>query len=375
MTFEYLYKAWKAGRITQAVAAKLLGVSDRTFRRYVHRYESGGAEGLIDKRLLRRSPRRAPLDEIAEVVNAYSKQHEGWNVKQFYAWYRGSGGRRSYNWVRLQLQDAGAVKRLPRRGVHRSRFDRARLPGLRLHQDSYRHEWLAGRRCDLVITMDDATSEHYSMFLCEHAGTRSSFVGIREVLECKGFFCSLYTNRASHYRYKTSAKAKETQGARNLTQTERAMMQLGIRLIATRSTQVRARCQRVFQTHMERLPSELSTARITEFTAANRYLNEVYLSAYNRGFQQVAQQEGSAFEPCTNPEQLDDILCEEYRRIVRRDNRVRFKGQLLRLPADRLRCRMANTRVTVRRHLDGTLSISSGIRRLARYHADGTLID
>lgn len=126
---------------------------------------------------------------------------------------------------------------------------------------------------------------------------------------------------------------------------------------------------------MERLPSELVTAGITGFTAANRYLKDVYLSAYNREFQQVAQQEGSAFEPCTNPDQLDDILCEEYQRIVRRDNRVRCKGLLLRLPIDRLRCRMASTRVTVRRHLDGSLSISSGIRRLARYHADGTLID
>ena len=375
MTFEYLYRAWRAGRITQIVAAKLLGVSDRTFRRYVQRFESGGAEGLMDKRLLRRSPQRAPVSEVADVVDAYNKQHEGWNVKQFYAWYRGSGGRRSYNWVRLQLQDAGAVKRLPRRGVHRSRFDRAPLPGLRLHQDGCRHEWLAGRRCDLVLTMDDSTGEHYSMFLCERAGTRSSFVGVREVLERKGFFCSLYTDRTSHYRYKTSAKAKEKQDTAKLTQTERAMMQLGIRLIATGSTQVRARCQRVFRTHMERLPPKLATAGITGFTAANLYLKNIYLSAYNREFQQVAQQEGSAFEPCANPGQLDDILCEQYRRTVRRDNRVRFKGLLLGLPTDRPGCRMADTRVTVRRHLDGTLSISTGIRRLARYNADGTLID
>ena len=375
MTFEYLYRAWKSRRISQAGAAKLLGVSDRTFRRYVRRFEKGGSKGLVDRRMLRGSPRRAPLDEIADVVNAYNNQHEGWNVKQFYSWYRGTGGRRSYNWVRLQLQDAGAVKRLPRRGVHRSRFDRARLPGLRLHQDSCRHEWLAGRSCDLVVTMDDATGEHYSVFLCEHAGTRSSFAGVRDVLERKGFFCSLYTDRTSLYRYRTSAKAKEEQGARKLTQTERAMVQLGVRLIATRSTQVRARCQRVFRTHMGRLPPELATAGITEFTAANLYLKNVYLPAYNKEFQQVAQQEGSAFEPCTNQDQLDDILCEEYRRTVRKDNRVRFKGLLLRLPTDRLMFRMANARVTVRRHLDGTLSISSGVRRLARYHADGTLID
>ena len=110
------------------------------------------------------------MNEVADVVNAYNKQHEGWNVKQFYTWYRGTGGRRSYNWVRLQLQDAGAVKKLPRRGVHRSRFDRAPLPGLRLHQDSCRHEWLPSRRCDLVVTLDDATDEHYSMSLWETGG-------------------------------------------------------------------------------------------------------------------------------------------------------------------------------------------------------------
>ena len=375
MTFEYLYRAWKARRVTQAVAAKLLGVSDRTFRRYVRRFESGGPEGLIDKRVLRRSPRRAPLNEVADVVNAYNKQHEGWNVKQFYSWYRGTGGRRSYNWVRLQLQDAGAVKRLPRRGVHRTRFDRAPLPGLRLHQDSSRHDWLAGRRCDLVVTLDDATGEHYSISLWERAGARSSFAGIRDVLLQKGFFCSLYTDRASHYSYKGKSQAAEKQETGKLTQTERAMTQLGVRLIATRSSQVRARCQRVFGTHMDRLPAELAAAGITELDEANRYLEEVYLPAYNEAFQQVAQQEGSAFEPCANRDQLDDILCEQYWRVVRRDNRVRFKSLLLRLPTDRPGCRMANTRVRVRHHLDGTVSVSSGIRRLARFDAAGNLID
>ena len=375
MTFESLYRAWKARRITQTVAAKLLGVSDRTFRRYVHRFETGGSEGLIDGRQLRGSPRRAPLDEIADVVNAYNKQHEGWNVRQFYDWYRYEGGQRSYNWVRMQLQDAGAVEKLPRRGLHRLRFDRASLRGLRLHQDSYRHEWLAGRPCDLVVTLDDATSEHYSMFVCEQAGTRSSLVGVRDVLERKGFFCSLYTDRTSQYRYKGKAEAAETQGPRKLTQIERAMMQLGIKLVATRSTQVRARCQRVFQTHMNRLPSELAAAGITEFAAANRYLASMYQRAYNEEFQQVAQREGSAFEPCTDPAQLDNILCEQYWRVVRKDNCVRFKSRLLRLPGDRLKCRLANSRVMVRRYLDGTVSISSGIRQLARYDADGKPID
>ena len=375
MTFEYLYRAWKSRKISQVGAAKILGVSDRTFRRYVQRYEKGGSRGLIDKRLSRGSPRRAPREEIADVVNTYNTKHEGWNIRQFYAWYRCAGGQRSYNWVRMQLQDAGAVKKLPRRGLHRSRFDRAPLPGLRLHQDGCRHEWLAGRRCDLVLTMDDSTREHYSMFICARANIRSSLAGVRDVLERKGFFCSLYTDRASHYRYKGRAEAAEKQEPGKRTQIERAMTQLGIRLIATRSRQVRARCRRVFRTHMERLPSELAAAGIADIAAANRYLENVYRNAYNAEFQQVAQREGSAFEPCTNPDQLDDILCEQFWRVVRKDNCVRFKSRLLKLPGDRSTRSLAHTRVRVRRHLDGTLSISSGVRRLARYDADGKQIN
>lgn len=375
MTFEDLYRAWKAGKITQTTAAKLLGVSDRTFRRYVHRFENDGSEGLIDKRLLHGSPRRAPMDEVADVVEAYTTRHEGWNVRRFYTWYRCTGGQRSYNWVRMQLQDAGAVKKLPHRGMHRLRFDRALLPGLRLHQDSCSHEWLAGRRCDLVMTMDDATNEHYSMFICEQSGTRSSLMGVRDVLERKGFFWSLYTDKAPHYRYKYSAAAAETREPGKLTQMERAMRHLGIQLIATRSAQVRARCRRAFRTHMNRLPPELATAGIIDVAAANRHLENVYRHAYNEKYQQAAQQEGSAFEPCTDPARLDDILCEQYWRVVRKDNRVRFGGRLLKLPGDRLKRKMSDIRVCVRRHLDGTLSISCGVRRLARYNADGELID
>lgn len=375
MTFEFLYRAWKSQRISQAGAAKLMGVSDRTFRRYVRRFEEGGSKGLVDRRMLRGSPRRAPANEIKDVVNVYNAQHEGWNVRQFYAWYRRMGGRRSYNWVRIRLQEAGAVEKLPRRGLHRLRLERASRPGMRLHQDGQRHEWLEGRPCDLIVTMDDATSEHYSMILCDREGTWSSLAGVREVLERKGFFCSLYTDRAAHYRRRGKAAASNGPDVSGLTQFGRAMRHLGIELTATRSSQVGARCERVFRIHIERLPPELAAAGIADIAAANRYVDSVYRHAWNEEFRQVARMTGSAFEPCTHPDMLDDILCERYWRVVRKDSRVRFENRLLRLPTDRLPCRVADTRVMVRRHLDGSLSISSGVRRLARFDAGGQLID
>ena len=68
-----------------------------------------------------------------------------------------------------------------------------------LHQDGSTHEWVPGRYWDLIITLDDATSEHYSMFFVEEKGTASSFRGMAEVIETRGLPSSLYTDRGSHY--------------------------------------------------------------------------------------------------------------------------------------------------------------------------------
>jgi transposase len=164
MRFEEAYGGWQQGRLTQCEAATLLGVSERTFRRYGVRYEEEGLDGLIDHRLDQVSQRRAPVDEVMRMTEQYRTRHTGWSAKHFYAWYRRDGGERSYTWVKSGLQQAGLVVRAKRRGAHRKRRDRSPWPGLMIHQDGSTHEWVAGQRWDLIVTMDDATNEHYSMF-------------------------------------------------------------------------------------------------------------------------------------------------------------------------------------------------------------------
>ena len=95
-------------------------------------------------------------------------------------WHRRGGGTRSYGWVKDKLQEAGAVPRAKGRGRRRKRRERAPWPGMLLHQDGSTREWVEGRQWDLIVTMDDATSERCSMFLCEQEGTWSSFRGVRE---------------------------------------------------------------------------------------------------------------------------------------------------------------------------------------------------
>jgi len=145
MRFEEAYEAWNEGRLTQAVAAQLLGMCERSFRRYLGRYEAEGIDGLIDRRLEQVSNRRAPVDEVMALTDQYRAQHSGWNVKHFHSWYRRRGGTRSYTWVKRCLQEAQLVPRALKRGAIGKRRERAALPGLMIHQDGSTTNGCRGR--------------------------------------------------------------------------------------------------------------------------------------------------------------------------------------------------------------------------------------
>lgn len=371
MRFEEALSGWREGKLTQEEAARLLGVCERSFRRYLNRYEEAGLDGLIDKRLEQVSHRRAPLHEVLSVTELYRKRYEGWNVKHFYAWYlREHHGTRSYTWVKNALQGQGVTPKAPGRGKHRKRRERAPLPGMMIHQDGSTHEWVPGQKWDLIVTMDDATNEHCSMFFVEQEGTQSSLRGVAEVIEQHGLFSSFYSDRGSHYWTTPDAGGKVDKD--NLTQFGRALKQLGIEMIAAYSPEARGRSERMFRTHQERLPKELALAGIAEMEAANRYL-ETYRPQFNAEFMQPAMEQGSAFVPWIGGN-LDDILCEQFERVVGNDNCVRFEGRILQIPEDRHRCHYVKARVRVNRYPDGSLALFHGPRKLVAYDPQGNEI-
>ncbi|MCP4119966.1 MAG: ISNCY family transposase [Desulfobacteraceae bacterium] len=371
MRFEEAYGGWQERRLTQGEAARLLGVCDRTFRRYINRYEEEGLEGLIDKRLDQISHRRAPVDEVLRVTEKYRSRHEGWNAKHFYAWYRRDGGGRSYTWVKSRLQEAGLIKKAKGRGKHRKRRQRAPWPGMMLHQDGSTHQWVPGAQWDLIVTMDDATNEHYSMFFVEEEGTASSFRGVGEVIESRGLFSSLYTDRGSHYWHTPQAGGKVDKN--NPTQFGRAMRQLGIEMIPAYSPEARGRSERMFRTHQDRLCKELAAEGIADMETANRYLRQAYQPSFNAEFMQPAPEEGSAFIAYAGQD-LRDILCEQHERVVGNDNCVAFERKKLQLPRDRARLHYVRVRVRVHRYPDGCLAVFHGPRCLARYDGTGALL-
>jgi transposase len=238
---------YSAGRLSCLEAAEYLGMSERHFRRLRDRYEAAGAEGLVDRRRGRVSGRRAPVDRVAFVLEQFGTRYWDFSVQHFHERLREEHGfKRSYSWVKTRLHEAGLVPRAPQRRAHRTRRPRRPLPGMMLFQDGSTHEWLCGQApLDLIVTLDDATSEIYSAFLVEEEGTALSLRGRFEVIGRHGLFGALYTDRGSHYF--TTPRAGQRVSAAP-TQVGRALQQLGIEHIASYSAQGRGRVERVFGT-------------------------------------------------------------------------------------------------------------------------------
>jgi transposase len=371
MRFEQAYQGWSRGALTQAEAATLLGQCERNFRRHVERYKADGLEGLLDKRLSQISKRRASCAEIDQVVQTYKSGFAGWNVAHFHSKYASEfKGTRSYSWLKTVLQDAGLARVAKRRGKHRIKRERAPLPGMMVHQDASTHRWVSDALWDLVVTMDDATGEHTSMFFCHQEGTASSFHGIGQTVARYGLFASLYTDRGSHYFFTPEAGGKVDK--HNPTEVGRALRQLGIEHIAAYSPEARGRSERAFQTHQGRLPQELARAGITDMGCANRYLEQTYRQAHNREFAVASTLPGTAYVPFISGS-LPDVLCEQHERSVGNDNCVSFAGMSLQLPADQMRHHYARAKVRVHRYVDNTLAVFHGPRKLASYDAQGRM--
>jgi transposase len=234
--------------LSQMEAAELLGISERTFRRWRDRHRDAGLVGLSDRRL-GPSLRRASVLEIERMLGLYRDVYRGFTVKHF---HEQLGKRHNYTLgytvTKLHLHRAGLVQRARTRSAHRKKRPRRPMVGMMLHQDASTHAWLPGvaRSHDLVVTMEDATSELYSAFLVDQEGTASSFRGLGEVVATHGLFCSLYTDRGSHYFFTPEGGGKVSKTV--LTQVGRALKQLGIEHIAAYSPQARGRSERVFGT-------------------------------------------------------------------------------------------------------------------------------
>jgi transposase len=349
---------YEASELNQIDAAALLGITERTFRRWCVRFEDGGEAGLLDRRLGQASGRRVPTEREQQIETLYRTRYSGFTAKHFHEHLvRDHGFSWGYTWTKVFLQSKGLVSRNETRGAHRRKRPRRPLPGMMVHQDGSRHEWIAGLEAmDLIVTMDDATNTIYSGFLVPEEGTASTFQALLEVFGQHGLPLSLYTDRGSHYFYTPEAGGPVDR--KSPTQVGRALAQLGV--------------ERLFGTLQDRLVKELALAGIATVAAANEFIRDVYIPAHNARFAVKAEQEGTAFVAIPGVD-LAEILCVQEERQVGNDNTVVFHTLRLQIPPSPLRAHFVRSTVKVRQYHDGSHAIFHGPRCIGRYDEHGAL--
>ena len=313
-------------------------------RRMRDRYQEFGYTGLFDQRRGKRSIHRVPMQTAEEVLRLYREVYFDLNIRHF---HEKLGGEHSiglsYTWVQKALQGAGLVAKRQKRGPHRRRRPRRPLPGMLLHIDGSKHQWLNDDRWhDLIVILDDATSEIYYAQLVEEESTRTVMRGLREVMVDK--------NRP--------------------TQVGRAMKELGVQMIAAYSPQARGRSERSSGTWQGRLPQELRLAGITIVDGANAFLNERYIGEFNEKLSAAAEEKGTAFRR-TSRSDLNWIFTEQTERVVAKDNTVAIAARSRQIDKTRFRYSLAGCAVTIHEHLDGTISIRYGPHVVGTFEANG----
>jgi transposase len=358
-----------AKQLSWVQAAEIIGIKPRQMRRLRWRVEHYGLDAVMDQRGGRPRRKRIKAGTIELLCRLKRDLYPDFSLRHFYEHVTEKHGVKvSYNWLRLMLQEAGVVEKEPSRGKYRRQRERRPMVGMLVHLDASTHEWIPRLpRQDLVVALDDADGRILYARFFPQEGTASTFAALESVVRNYGRFCELYTDRGSHFCQNGPAGelAEEQHG-----QVSQALRALGIRQILARSPQARGRSERAFGTIQGRLPQELRHHGITDYTAANRYLERHFVPDFNRRFTVKPAQPESAFVKLGGIE-LELVLSSKHERVVRNDNTITFRNLIFQLPSTRYRIHFVRCPVTVHQFSDGTLGISYQGRLLARYDAAG----
>jgi len=351
-------------------AADILGITPRQMRRLKARYDVDGADGLRDSRMGKAPVNKVPEEVASRVLALYREQYRGFNVQHFHEHLSEHGINVSYTWTKNLLHDTALVARRGTRKQYRRRREREPMRGMLVHFDGSKHRWFEseeGTLQDLLAFVDDASGEILAARFVPEEGTRTVLALLRELVEERGTFGRLYTDRAGHFVF--TPKAGHEPDRTKKSQVVRVLDDLGIDLVCAFSPQARGRSERLWRTLQGRLPQELARAGVHDFEAANSYLCKRFVPRFNKRFGVAPATAESGFVPVARGD-LDRIFTLRFERVVAGDNTIRFHNKLLQLdkprsPAHLLAKRTVQVRVT----LDGRIDVYLGTRLVQSFES------
>jgi len=343
-----------AGRATAALAARLIGVSERHVFRLLKAYRASGAVGLVSRRRGRPSNRRHP-DEVREAALAAIRERYPDFGPTLAAEKLAEvhGLRLGRETVRRWMVAAGVWVPRKERGprVHQPRHRRDRLGEL-VQVDGCEHRWLEDRGppCTLLVFVDDATSRLMHLRFVPSESTLDYLRAARGYVEAHGRPVALYTDKHTVFRV---AGAGRDGGA---TQLGRALAELNVDLICANSSQAKGRVERAHKTLQDRLVKELRLAGTSTIEAANALL-PAFIADYNARFAKPARRPEDLHRPLSAAHDLDEIMTVREERTVSASLTLRYDKMLLLLEPNEATRPLARKRVTVVNYPDGRFAI------------------
>ena len=346
-------------------ASGLLDLTDRQIRRIVKRVREVGDRGIAHRSRGKPSNRRIDLRMKARVLQVYEKQYGDFGpTLAAEKLLERDGMGISDETLRLWLLQAGIDHFKRRKRPHRQWRERKAHRGELVQMDGSHHAWLEDRgpACVLMAYIDDASGRVYARFYA-YEGTIPAMDSFKRYVKRHGLPLALYADK--HSTYKSPAEptlAEQLEGVEPMSQFERALSELGVKMIHAHSPQAKGRIERLFGTFQDRLIKEMRLAGVATIAAANRFLGG-YLPIYNRRFAIQPAQAADLHRPISKGLDLNGALCIKTERTLRNDFTVAHNRKLYQI-ADNLRAQ----RVMVEERLDGSLRITYQGKRL-RYHA------
>jgi hypothetical protein len=344
-------------------AADILGITPRQMHRIKVRYDVDNPDSLRDARFGKPPVNKVADDVAARVLALYREQYKGFNVQHFHEQLGEHGITVSYTWTKNALLDAGLIARKGMRKPYRRRREREPMPGMLLHLDGSKHRWFEGHdeaMQDLLAFVDDATGEILAARFVPEEGTRTVLALLRELVQDRGTFGRLYTDRASHFVF--TPKAGHEPDRTKKSQVERVLDDLGIELVCAFSPQARGRSERLWRTLQGRLPLELARAGARTYEAANTYLTTRFMPRFNKRFAVAAAvADETGFVPVARGD-LARIFTLRFERVVAGDHTIRFHNRLLQLDKPRGTSLLPKRTVQLRVTLDGRIDVYLGTR-------------
>jgi hypothetical protein len=341
-----------AKQVTQKTAAELMGLSERQVRRLVKAVRKGGERGLVHRSRGKPSNNRISEDVRAKAISAYKGSYMGFGPTLASEKLRERERIEiSEETMRKWLLQEGLWEQRRRRLPHRRYRERKECFGEMVQMDGSHHDWLEGRGPKLVLMgyIDDATGNVFGKFH-DYEGTVPAMESLRSYVEKYGLPQSVYLDQHSTYKVTSPAKEEERQQML-MSQFERALRELGVKVIHANSPQAKGRVERLFGTLQDRLVKEMRLRDIKTKEEANVFLRR-YLPAFNKKFRVLAAKKADLHMPLPKGFDLDDYLCIKTNRVARNDNTVSLNGKLFQIQEP-----VGALYVEIQQRLNGTLLI------------------